>query len=205
MTSTHQLSQTVRIPWASAEPLFGFWLDIVYNEPWLVNLFKWLLLFRSPLLSLLSVPSPSPPRSPILPRGWHLSAGVSARGGAASPQSPSSSLFYLTRNSAANQYISWALQACPVPFCSNAPQMWRGGVGALESPRCQGLLKPPTTTGLQPVILSTGEVNKAAWASSAWITDSEWCLFVSADPVLRLHPGKPRQLATEWAEIGFSS
>lgn len=110
-----------------------------------------------------------------------------------------------TKLYAANQYISWALQACPVPFCSNAPQMWRGGVGALESPRCQGLLKPPTTTGLQPVILSTGEVNKAAWASSAWITDSEWCLFVSAHPVFRLHPGKPRQLATEWAEIGFSS
>lgn len=75
----------------------------------------------------------------------------------------------------------------------------------LESPPCQGLLKPPTTTGPQPVILSTGEVSKAAWASSAWIADSEWCLFVSAHPAFRLHPAKPRQLATAWAEIGFSS
>lgn len=43
------------------------------------------------------------------------------------------------------------------------------------------------------------------WASSAWIADSEWCLFVSAHPVFRLHPAEPKQLATEWAEIGFSS
>lgn len=43
------------------------------------------------------------------------------------------------------------------------------------------------------------------WASSAWITDSEWCLFVSAHPAFRLHPAKLRQLATEWAEIGFRS
>lgn len=152
VTSAHQLSQTVRSPWASAEPLFGFWLDVVYNERWFVNLFKWLLLFRSPPLSHLSIPSPS--LRPPPPMRVTFVSGT----GAASPQSPSSSLFYLTLNSMVNQFMSWASQACPVPFCCNAAQMWRGGAG--ESPRCQGLPQPPPTAGPRPVILSTGEVNK---------------------------------------------
>lgn len=44
-TSVTQLSQSVSSPWAFAEPLFVFWLDIVYNERWLVNLFKCLCYF----------------------------------------------------------------------------------------------------------------------------------------------------------------
>lgn len=40
MFSAAQLSQAVSSPWVLAEPLFVFWLDIVYNERWLVNLFK---------------------------------------------------------------------------------------------------------------------------------------------------------------------
>lgn len=42
-----------------------------------------------------------------------------------------------------------------------------------------------------------------AWASSAWICDSEWCLFVSAHTVFPLHTAEPKTLATEWAEIGL--
>lgn len=85
--------------------------------------------------------------------------------------------------------------------------------GALASPRCQGLLKPPTRTGPQPVILSTGEVNKC-WSGGRErqpgpLQPGSLILsgvYLSAlTPVFRLHPVEPKQLATEWAEIGYSS
>lgn len=42
-------------------------------------------------------------------------------------------------------------------------------------------------------------------ASSVWVGDVEWCLFVSAHPVFPFHPAEPKMLATEWAEFGLRS
>lgn len=46
------------------------------------------------------------------------------------------------------------------------------------------------------------QAGRPVWASSAWICDSEWCLFGSAYTVFPFHPAEPITLATEWAEIG---
>lgn len=42
-----------------------------------------------------------------------------------------------------------------------------------------------------------------AWASSAWITDSEWCLFVSARPVFRLHPAESETVSVRVGQNWF--
>lgn len=52
-----QLSQTVSSPWVLAEPLFVFWLDIIYNERWLVNLFKCSCYFRLCVSSVQAQPA----------------------------------------------------------------------------------------------------------------------------------------------------
>lgn len=71
-----QLSLAVSSPWVLAEPLFVFWLDIVYNERWLVNLFKCSCYF-SQCISKPSQParSHSHPHAPAptLPHGCHSS------------------------------------------------------------------------------------------------------------------------------------
>lgn len=57
-----RLWHRVSSAWAFAEPLFVFWLDIIYNERWLVNLFKWLCYF-SPRHAAIRPPEPSPSTS----------------------------------------------------------------------------------------------------------------------------------------------
>lgn len=42
-------------------------------------------------------------------------------------------------------------------------------------------------------------------ASSVWVCDAEWCLFVTAHLVFPFHPAEPKMLATEWAVIGLRS
>lgn len=87
-----------------------FWLDIVYNERWLVNLFKRLLLFRSVPLSHLSIQSPAAPLSPTLLRGWHFSA-VSETGlrGCFSAVTEFKFTVSAIEFRASDQYTSWAL------------------------------------------------------------------------------------------------
>ena len=68
--SVAQLSQSVSSLWAFVEPLFVFWLDIVYNERWLVNLFKCLCYF-SLRRSAIHPPRPSPaPAALTHPPAW---------------------------------------------------------------------------------------------------------------------------------------
>lgn len=57
------LWHTVSSPWASIEPLFVFWLDIIYNECWLVNLFKWLCYFGHRHTAIHLFPPPQPPHT----------------------------------------------------------------------------------------------------------------------------------------------
>lgn len=43
------------------------------------------------------------------------------------------------------------------------------------------------------------------WASSAWVCDFEWCLFVSAHTVFPLHPAEPKKVCDrvgrDWSRV----